>query len=297
VEEERREVRAPDGRLVVFHVAGPEQSDLVVFHTGTPGTPHLEPGMVRACAERGLRIVCIARPGYSGSSRLPGRTYADNPADTALVAERLGAEKFFVHGHSGGGGPTLADAAFLPDRVRAVAVSATLAPRLLMGPSWWQGLEPVNGAELKAMEEGESALRACLEGRVEAMRGVTSGEDILDDPEFSEVYAPVDRACFTGEYLDWAVEMYPLVVSHGVDGWIDDDFGFFGDWGFDLARVKVPVKIWLGGQDRIVPAAHVEWLVNNVPGAELRMFPDEGHVSLLNNHFGDILDDLIEQGR
>lgn len=287
-------MRAPDGRLVVFHVAGPEEGDLVVFHTGTPGTPHLEPGMVRECAARDLRIVCIARPGYSGSDRLPGRTYADNPADTALVADRLGAETFFVHGHSGGGGPTLADAAFLPDRVRAAAVSAMLAPRLLMGPGWWKGVEDANGNEIKAMEEGEPALRAVLEQAAKGLRDVKTDEDVFDS--FGEAFASVDRACFTGEFLDWTVKAYPLVVSHGVDGWIDDDFGFFGDWGFDPAQIPLPVKVWLGGEDLIVPVAHAEWLADNVPGAELCFLPDEGHVSLLNNHFGAILDDLIERG-
>ncbi len=295
--EERRETWAPDGRRIVFHVAGPEDGDLVVFHTGTPGTPHLDPSMVRECEARGLRIVCIARPGYSGSDRLPGRTYADNPADTVLVADRLEAQTFFVHGHSGGGGPTLADAAFLPDRVRAVAVSASLAPRLLMGDRWWEGLELANGDELSATEAGETALRTYLEERAGAMREVTSAADILDNPEFCKLYAPVDQACFTGEYLESVLRMYPLVVSHGVDGWIDDNSALLGDWSFDLAQVGVPVTIWQGGEDNIIPLAHARWFVDNVPAAEPRFFDEEGHVSLLNDHFGAILDDLIERGR
>lgn len=289
-------MRAPDGRLVVFHLAGPEAGDLVIFHTGTPGTPHLDPSMVRQCETRGLRIACIARPGYAGSARLSGRSYADNPPDTALVADRLGVKTFCVSGHSGGGGPALADAALLPDRVRAVAISASLAPAVAMGSSWWEGLELANGEEFEATEAGEVALRLYLETRAKAMRMVTSAADILDDPEFSKLYAPPDRACFTGEYLDFVLSTYPLVVSHGVDGWIDDNFALLGDWGFDLARVGVPVTIWQGGQDNIIPVAHARWLADNVPGAELCFLPDEGHVSLLNHHFGAILDDLIERG-
>lgn len=296
MELERREARTPDGRRLVFRVAGPEAGDLVVFHTGTPGSSYLHTDLIEECAKRGLRIVCIARPGYAGSDRLPGRTYADNPADTALVADRLGAETFYAIGHSGGGGPTLADAALLPDRVRAAAASATLAPRPGMGPSWGEGLDLVNGEEIRAMEAGEPVLRRHLEGEAAEMRKIRSGEDVLSKPEFSRYYAPADRACFAGDFLDFVVRDYPLLVSHGVDGWIDDDLAFFGEWGFDLGEVRVPVTIWQGGEDRIIPVAHARWLADHVPGARLRLLPDEGHLSLLSHHFGDILDELIALG-
>jgi pimeloyl-ACP methyl ester carboxylesterase len=296
MEQERREVRMPEGRRIVFHVAGPKEGDLVFFHTGTPGTSHLYTGMTRECVARGLRLACVARPGYDGSDRLQGRSYADNPADTEAVADDLGAETFFAIGHSGGGGPALADAALLTGRVRAVAVCATLAPRLAMGPRWRKGLEMANGEELEAMEAGEPALRAYLEGRAEGMRGFKTGEEITTDPDFGRFYAQVDRECFRGEFLDFILEASPLSVSHGLDGWIDDDFAFFGDWGFDLSQIDVPVTIWQGGEDRIIPVAHAEWLAANVPGARFRLERAEGHTSLLLAHLGEILDELIELG-
>ncbi|MDQ2629609.1 MAG: alpha/beta hydrolase [Actinomycetota bacterium] len=295
MEQERRELRTPDGRRIVFHVAGPERGDLVFFHTGTPGIPNLYAGMIRQCVARGLRIACIARPGYSGSDRLPGRCYADNPADTALVADALGAESFFSSGYSGGGGPALADAALLPDRTRAAAVGATLAPRFEMGPGWWQGLDEANGEELAAMEAGESALRAYVEMSAENMRQIKTGEQMTRGSEFSRLYAPVDYECLRGEFLDFVLEANALAID-GVDGWIDDDFAFFGDWGFDLSRIEVPVTIWQGGQDRIIPVSHTEWLAENVPGARFHLEPEDSHSSLLNRHFGAILDELIELG-
>ena len=296
MEQERRELRTPDGRRLVFHVAGPEEAPLLVFHTGTPGAPDIYVGMIGECAARGLRIACIARPGYAGSDRLPNRTYADSPADTAAVADALGAGRFYAIGHSGGGGPVLADAALLAQRVRAVAVSATLAPRPQMGPRWWEGLDFANGKELEAMQQGESALRLLLAEEAEGMQRVESADDILSKAEFSRYYAPVDQACFSGDLLDFVVKSYARSVSHGVDGWLDDDFAFFGDWGFDLADVAAPVTIWQGGQDRIIPVAHAEWLAENVPGARLEFRAEEGHVSLLNRHFGEMLDDLIARG-
>lgn len=296
LEQERREVRGAEGRRIVFNVAGPEGGDLVVFHTGTPGAPYLYVGMIRECVARGLRLACPARPGYSGSDRLRGRSYADNPADTAVVADALGAETFFSFGHSGGGGPALADAALLGDRVRAVAVSATLAPRSSMGSSWREGLDKANGKEIRAVEAGEPALRDLLEDWAKDMRQVKTGKDITENPDLDRFYAPVDRACLKGEYLDFLVESFPRLVSAGIDGWVDDDLAFYGNWGFDLAEIVVPVTIWHGGEDRLIPDAHAEWLKANIPGARLRRKPDDGHVSLLNLHFGEMLDELVAAG-
>jgi pimeloyl-ACP methyl ester carboxylesterase len=31
----------------------------------------------------------------------------------------------------------------------------------------------------------------------------------------------------------------------------------------------------------MVPAAHSEWLARHIPGAELRIIPGEGHISVL----------------
>ena len=296
VEQERRELLTPEGRRLVFHVAGPAKGDLLFFHTGTPAISYLYAGMIRECAARGLRIACIARPGYGGSDRAQGRSYADSPTDTAIVADALGAETFFAIGHSGGGGPALADAALLPERARAVAVGAAFAPRLAMGPEWRKGLEPVNGEELEAIEAGESTLRAYLEGLAVGMRKIKTGEQITGDPDFGRIYAPVDRKCFQGEFLDFALRSFRLLGNESVDGWIDDDFALFGDWGFDLSQVVIPTAIWLGGKDNIIPVAHAEWFAANIPGARLHLYPEEGHVSLINHHFGAMLDELIELG-
>jgi pimeloyl-ACP methyl ester carboxylesterase len=267
VEQERGEVRAADGRLVVFHLAGPVEAPLLIFHTGTPGHPYLSAELIEACVARDLRVACIARPGYAGSDRLRGRSYADNPMDTAAVADALRVRAFLVWGHSGGGGPALADGAKLGNRVRAVAVTASFAPRLAMGRGWWMGLDEANGPELRAIQAGEPALRKLFEERTERMREIKKGEQITGDPEFRRFYSAVDRQCFTGDFLEFQVRSYQLIGNDSVNGWIDDDFALYGDWWFDLATIAVPVTIWQGEQDNIIPIAHGQWLADHVPDA------------------------------
>ena len=71
------------------------------------------------------------------------------------------------------------------------------------------------------------------------------------------------------------------------------------DWGFAVGSgaPRVPVAIWQGDQDRMVPYAHGEWLAAQVTGARPRMMPGHGHLTLITTAFGQVLDDLIEIGR
>jgi hypothetical protein len=63
------------------------------------------------------------------------------------------------------------------------------------------------------------------------------------------------------------------------------------DWGFDLADAR-RVTIWQGGQDENVTSAESVWLSEHLPGTELRLLPDEGHISI-GLRFPEILDDLV----
>ena len=70
-------------------------------------------------------------------------------------------------------------------------------------------------------------------------------------------------------------------LSTGIWGWFDDDIAFTVPWGFDLASIRVPVAVWQGGQDLMVPQAHGPWLAARIPTAVPHLAPDEGHISLV----------------
>jgi pimeloyl-ACP methyl ester carboxylesterase len=62
-------------------------------------------------------------------------------------------------------------------------------------------------------------------------------------------------------------------------------------WGFDVADVRVPVHIWHGRQDRIVPIEVAELLARRIEGAKLHAFEGEGH-SVDYLHIDEILTTL-----
>jgi pimeloyl-ACP methyl ester carboxylesterase len=121
-----------------------------------------------------------------------------------------------------------------------------------------------------------------------AMATVT-GEQVASS--LGDLVDEVDARALTGELADAEAGMIRRALSTGIAGWIDDDLAFVKPWGFDVGAIAVPVSIWQGGHDRMVPFAHGEWLAAHVPGARARLYDDEGHISLAQQ-MPRILEDL-----
>ncbi|WP_410651875.1 alpha/beta fold hydrolase [Amycolatopsis sp. cmx-4-54] len=239
---------------------------VVFWHHGTPniGAP---PIPLFAAAERlGLRWVSYDRPGYGGSSPRPGRDVASVGADVEKIADALGIERFAVFGHSGGGPHAFACAALSPERVTAMVCVAGLAPYDAAGLDWFAGM----GAA------GAGSLRAALAGREEKERYEATAD--YDD----EMFTPADHAALAGDWK-WVLDVVGPAVEGGPGALIDDDLAYVAPWGFQPSDVRAPVLHLHGGADRIVPLAHGEWLTRQCATAELRVFPEDGHVSVLRH--------------
>jgi pimeloyl-ACP methyl ester carboxylesterase len=284
-------LRLADGRSLDLYVSGPDGGTPLVLHNGTPSGSQQYPPYADAAAARGLRLVSYSRPGYAGSSRRPGRTVADCAADTAALLDHLDADRCYTAGASGGGPHALACAALLPDRVLACATIAGVAPYGADGLDFLDGMAEENHQEFGAALAGPAELQAYLEHEAAAYGRVT-GEQVAE--AFGGLVSAVDRAVLTGDFADYMAASLHRALSTGIWGWFDDDLAFTLPWGFDLGGVRVPVTVWQGGEDRMVPASHGEWLAAHVPGAKAKLLPAEGHLSIAVAKFGEIVDDLLE---
>jgi len=104
---------------------------------------------------------------------------------------------------------------------------------------------------------------------------------------------PVDQAVATGEWAEHLAAGIRRGLERGFDGWVDDDLAFTRPWGFDLETIRVPVHIWQGELDRLVPWAHGPWLAERIPNAQFRLARGHGHFSLGVANRTEILDDLV----
>jgi pimeloyl-ACP methyl ester carboxylesterase len=286
-------VIAPGGRTLEVRIVGPDDGAALIAHGGTPDDGSLHREGLEKGAERGLRQVSYARPGYAGSDRHEGRSVADCAADTEAIADALGIERFHTAGWSGGGPHALACAALLPDRVISAATIAGAAPHDGEGLDWRAGMGDENIEEMGLAERGSDALVPFLERQVEEIRESTP-EDLL--AILGDLVSEPDRAALTGDYAAESHASLLGSVSTGIWGWHDDDLAFVRPWGFSVEEIRVPVSVWQGREDRFVPLSHGQWLAAHVPGARSNLLEGEGHISLSRHRYGDVLDELLAAG-
>ncbi len=263
------DLKLSDGRTLHYYDtrdgAGDDRVGIFWLH-GTPniGTPP-EP-LFAAAAHSGLRWVSYDRPAYGGSSPRPDRDIASAAGDVAAIADALGMDRFAVLGHSGGGPHALACGALLPGRVLAVVSVSAPAPPDAPGLDWFAGWSPSGVAEQRAALNGRAALKA-----------------YLPSAEFDQAtFTPGDYAALQGGW-SWFGDVVDKALEHGDEGMVEDLLAGARGWGFTPADITVPVLILHGAADRMVPAAHGEWLATHCPGAELRLINDAGHISVLDS--------------
>ncbi|MGZ6266383.1 MAG: alpha/beta fold hydrolase [Candidatus Limnocylindrales bacterium] len=258
------EVREAGGRALRVHETGPAAgaSFALFWHTGSPQTGELLEPVSAAAAARHIRLISYGRPGYGGSTPQPGRNVASAAGDVAAIADALGIRRFAVMGASGGGPHALACAALMPDRVTGAVTLAGIAP-FTDTFDWFAGMASPGG------------LTAARQGREARARFAETAK--FDPNSFT-------KADWAALAADWKSLGEDSVRAEGAspDGLIDDDVAFATDWGFNPGSIAVPVLLVQGGEDRIVPASHSDFLLNLIPTAEQWLRPREGHVSVLS---------------
>ncbi|NMO53133.1 alpha/beta hydrolase [Actinoplanes sp. TBRC 11911] len=282
-------IELADGRTVEYLVEGPPGGLPLVVHHGTPSGAVPFPPLVDAAVKHGMRVILHSRPGYGGSTPHPGRRVADVAADVNAILDEEGAAHFVTLGWSGGGPHALACAALLPARCLGVASVAGVAPFDAAGLDWMAGMDSDNVSEFGAAAQGVTELDKVLTAVAGDLAHVQPGHIV---EAYGSLLSGVDVKVLTGGFADWLAASSRYSVSAGVAGWREDDLAFVADWGFALGTIRVPVAVWQGDQDRMVPFEHGRWLAAHVAGAEAHLLPGEGHLSLMSDP-GAILDRLV----
>jgi pimeloyl-ACP methyl ester carboxylesterase len=271
-------VRLADGSEVGYAEAGDPAGYPVLHLHGTPGS-RLEVGIPaarRAAEDLGVRLIAPDRPGV-GLSPFRRLSITGYPQLVRDFAAALGLERFAVTGVSSGGKYACACAWALPDLVtRAVLASSTCPFDLPGAKATWSG----NDRLVYTLAGRAPWLLRLMFAKVthDLRRDPTAVFSLMKDlgPADQEILAREDfRQAFAANVAE--------AFRQGSRGPAHDYTLEARPWGVPLGRIRVPIEIWHGEDDRLVSPQQSRILAAAVPGAT-HFVAGQGHLLLAGDH-------------
>lgn len=280
---EPRVVTVGGSAVGLYEYGSPTGRPVMVFH----GVPACGAGFAftdEAARERKLRLLAPDRPGVGLSARRDGWTVGSYPAMVVDLADTLGVDRFAVWGYSGGGPFAAACAARITERVTRVAVASGMGE-----VGVW-----ADDADFEKTDRQLLGLARTRPRLARAIMAVTGRLARLSPrsavKSFAKQLSDSDRAVIEslGPPAE-AMALFTQAFRHGARGVVDDYRAVGQPWGVDLGAITVPMRIFQGDADPMVPPRHAEELAKRVPHADLVMWPGEGHLATIT-HVAEVLD-------
>ena len=108
-----------------------------------------------------------------------------------------------------------------------------------------------------------------------------AGSKMLDGG-MATALAASDRRLFADpHWMAEAMKGFPQMFTFGLEGFADDRIADGGGWAeFDVSRIRCPVTVLHGTEDRVVDPIHAEHTASLVRGARLVLVDGLGHFSI-----------------
>jgi pimeloyl-ACP methyl ester carboxylesterase len=275
-----------DDRSLGYELFGSPVGRPVFFFHGTPGSRYFQPPetITRFLA---TRLICVDRPGYGSSAYQPGRSIMDWSTDIVQLADFLGITKFSIAAHSGGGPYALACAAGMPDRVESVALISSMG---LPGKD-----VSIKGAK-KINQLGFRLARYLPWPLLKAIIAVLFQERISDpgnamDKDQGSRPQADDLLLARSEVREACLNSEQEAFRSGLKGFAWDVHLITKPWEIAFESIRVPIHLWHGAADNMVPVAMARNLADKIPGSRLTILNNEGHL-LLFSYWHDIISEL-----
>ncbi len=264
-----RVIRLADGRGLGYAEYGdPEGTPVIYNHGGLSSRLDIEHADNDARA-LGIRVIAPDRPGVGLSDIKPGRILTDWPSDVIELADRVGIERFAILGWSLGGQFASVVGWAVPDRVTIVGLVASGIPA-----DWPGMMETIYRTDRIFMKFADSAPWLDRAGFA-VIRTVAAQSPALASRLSVAGMSPASKSVIRNDPKAFAnATTEGLANGRGV---VDEYRILKTAYGFDLTDIKVPVHLWWGDDDRLVPADWIGRLAERIPDSTVSIVPGQGH--------------------
>lgn len=281
-----KKIELRSGETIGVGDFGAKEGKPVFYFHGLPGS-RIEVSLAHRHAEKlGIRMLALDRPGFGLSTHQPRRIIMDWSPIVREIADRHGFDKFSILAVSGGTPYGLACAAAFPERLDKLGIIVGVPSH-----DWYRKMaEPKGSGKFikRILSFPESVLSVSVILAKWYIQ-ITKGKMMSD--RAGELLPPVDLEVVTDEkYKPTFERNIQEAFGESAEGIKKDIELLISPWGFDPGSVRVPVELWYGGQDWIVPPETEQELIRKIPDITANYLPDEGHFSLPIRHFRDILE-------
>jgi pimeloyl-ACP methyl ester carboxylesterase len=268
-------------------LGAPEGKPLIALH-GTPGS-RLKFVAAHESAKRcGIRLIAPDRWGYGATTAHETPSLSAFADDVCRLADKLGLRTFDVLGISGGGPFAAAVAATAPERVTSLSLVAPIGP-IAGEPD--DEITSFHRLCFGALSQRPTALGAVFQA-FRAMLDISP--DLGVRVAMLRIAAADRRVLGRKEVASHLGETFAEGLRPGVIGPVTD-LGLFGTrWDIDLARARVPSRMWLGSADQNIPRSAARRLASRLPQCTLTELPGEGHLWIAD-HFETVLSWVASQ--
>jgi len=277
-----------DGRRLGFSDLGdPEGIPLFYFH-GFPSSRLEALAADDIALQHHVRLIAIDRPGIGLSDIKSNRTLLDWPDDVEELADSLQIDRFSALGISGGGPYLMVCAYKIPQRLVSCGSVCGLGP---VGNAWdIDSMSFINRMGLALAQNSPwtasviiSAFSSLISLYPEMIIHLMAGDAPDCDKE------ALKNEVFNNIMIKAAQES----LRTGSAGLSQDLIIYSQDWGFDLSDIHIPIHIWHGEMDTTLPVFFGKQFEEKIPDTTTVYYPEDGHISIVPNHFSDFIEALI----
>ena len=233
-----------------------------------------------------LKLYCPDRPGYGLSPADGTETLSSQANDLIEIVDELGLTTFALLAVSGGAPYAMALLNKMSDRISQTLLVSPMGPiadliasnkniPIARGHRWFFLNLPRHRYILKTICQ------------------ITATLFMLAPQTFARLF-PIwlsrsDRKVLSQPHVrDSIIRMTKEALRNSVEGGILDLETYSNSWGIDLSDLDVPVQIWQGTQDKIVPSAVSFELGRLLPRANVTRIKEGGHFWVYD-HIEDVL--------